>query len=284
MQRTSKTKPGSPLFRLKTAPFLQAALHKTRRVLGKRELQRINGASPAETAVLEAIRAALQSEPAGARIRGIEEVRKRYLASNVRLTDDDRGRTSTLAGAASVSRSPRPAWLLHLMIKELSDSMPPSQEWVALELGTCVGISGSYQALALPPGAKLLTFELFPDLAEQSRKTFDSVRLADKAQVVVGNIDDTLTGVLANVPHVDYAFVDGNHHREPTLAYTKRILEKSHEGTVLVFDDIDWSVGMRDAWRTLCDDPHFSLLISLGSMGIAVVGSAPRRVVRVHFG
>ena len=37
------------------------------------------------------------------------------------------------------------------------------------------------------------------------------------------------------------AFIDGHHDREATLGYFEHVLARSHEGTVLVFDDIHWS-------------------------------------------
>jgi hypothetical protein len=44
---------------------------------------------------------------------------------------------------------------------------------------------------------------------------------------------------------------------------------------VFVFDDVNWSDGMRNAWSTIVDDPRIALTVDLRSVGIAV--ASPRR-------
>lgn len=275
----SRTKPQGRLFRLKTHPAVHAVVHGTRRRRGQLDVRRLPpGRTTAETAVRRALHAALHGEAGTSGARRIEQVRADYLRSDLRLSTARTGKTSTLAGAASVSRSPRDAWLLHELVRELQASS-------IVETGTCVGISAAYQAVAMPEGGRLLTLELCDDLAEQARRTFTAVGVADRAEVVVGDIDDTLDGVVEGLSGVDFAFVDGGHRLDAVLRETELFLRRAHPGTVLAYDDIDWTDEMRQAWRRITADARFGECFDLGAMGLAVVGESglPTRVFRVHY-
>jgi hypothetical protein len=42
---------------------------------------------------------------------------------------------------------------------------------------------------------------------------------------------------------------------------------------VLVFDDINWSAGMKRAWARIAADPRFAATVDLKKVGIAVVSA-----------
>ena len=48
-------------------------------------------------------------------------------------------------------------------------------------------------------------------------------------------------------------------------------MEKAHDQTILVFDDIYWSKEMRQAWLEICADKRISLTIDLFKMGIVFI-------------
>ena len=55
----------------------------------------------------------------------------------------------------------------------------------------------------------------------------------------------------------------GNHQYGPTLDYFSKLRARSHQRTIMVFDDIHWSRGMEDAWNRIKDDPAVTLSIDL---------------------
>jgi predicted O-methyltransferase YrrM len=138
----------------------------------------------------------------------------------------------------------------------------------ALEMGTCVGISGAYQGMGLRHGASggsMVALEGAPDLAEVAAETFALLGL-DRIEVRVGTFAETLPGVLVEGP-LDYAFVDGHHQERATLEYFE-LLAPHARGALLVFDDIRWSDGMLSAWERIAADPRIALAVDFGGYGV----------------
>ncbi len=70
-----------------------------------------------------------------------------------------------------------------------------------LELGTSLGISTAYMALANPQ-AQVVTAEGSAAIADQAKRNFQSLQLSSIKQVT-GNFDETLPGILAAMPQLD---------------------------------------------------------------------------------
>ncbi len=146
----------------------------------------------------------------------------------------------------------------------------------AVEMGSCVGVSASYQAaaLALNGEGSLVTIEGDGTLADIARRTLGELGL-DNATVVTGRFDAVLDPVLDSMAPVDYVFVDGHHDGDATREYFERIMVRRAPLSVVVFDDIAWSPGMQGAWSAIASDPRVSLAVDLGALGICVVDGAP---------
>lgn len=97
---------------------------------------------------------------------------------------------------------------------------------------------------------------------------------------VAGLFEHTLHETLKTIGPVDFAFIDGHHQYRPTLDYTNAILDYAAPETILVYDDIRWSEGMKRAWAELKRDRRFQLVLDLNGMGVCVhkEGLAGRRV------
>ena len=67
------------------------------------------------------------------------------------------------------------------------------------------------------------------------------------------------------------AFIDGNHHYEPTVAYVKKLIEVAGEEALIIMDDIYWSKEMFEAWRELISWPGVRVSIDLYQMGILLL-------------
>jgi predicted O-methyltransferase YrrM len=122
-----------------------------------------------------------------------------------------------------------------------------------LELGTCVGISGAYIAAALRANDKgnLWTLEGSPPSAELANETFDRLGLANYATVEVGPFSTTFDRTIEAMPSVDLAFIDGHHDGTATLGYFERLVSKLSDGSIVAFDDINYSPSMEDAWERI---------------------------------
>ncbi|MCX5769932.1 MAG: class I SAM-dependent methyltransferase [Candidatus Hydrogenedentes bacterium] len=156
-----------------------------------------------------------------------------------------------------------------LLMKLMRECRPQA----CLELGTCLGISACYQAagLHLNGSGRLLTLEGAPEFAAIAKKNFSQLGLSN-VQVVTGPFQRTLEGALADLGPIDYAFIDGHHQEMPTLDYFGKICAQANPGAVFVFDDINWSDGMKRAWRTITQTRNVRHAMDLHALGICVYG------------
>ena len=139
------------------------------------------------------------------------------------------------------------------------------QPEVMLELGTSLGVNTLYQTSANPKG-KMITFEGCPTTAALAQEHFGQFEYSP--EVVVGNLDETLAEKVAQLDRIDYVFFDANHQYQPTVDYFKICLEKAHNDTVFIFDDIHWSEGMDRAWEEIKAHPDVMLTVDLFQLGL----------------
>ncbi|MFQ5633489.1 MAG: O-methyltransferase, partial [bacterium] len=148
-----------------------------------------------------------------------------------------------------------------------------------VELGTCFGISSSYLAAALKlnQGGTLVTLEGAESCAELATQNFETLGL-DNIDVVIGRFVDTLEGVLKRRGTIDFAFVDGHHEQTATIAYFEQIRQHLARHAVLVFDDISWSDGMRNAWNFISRHKQTKFALDLGVVGVCLYDSDVQQV------
>ena len=186
------------------------------------------------------------------------------------LTEEDmyRGRLCTRKlGDVCENTSKRQLWaeMMFRLIRELKPS-------VCLELGTSLGISGAYMGAAaeLNGHGRVTTLEGADSLARIARGNFDRLGLK-RVDVTVGRFQDTMETVLGELEHVDFAFIDGHHDEKATLDYFDKLYPFLTENAVVVFDDINWSDGMKRAWGAISSDKRVRVPVDLKSMGICIV-------------
>jgi predicted O-methyltransferase YrrM len=156
----------------------------------------------------------------------------------------------------------KPPKLAQLLYRLVADLKPRN----IIELGTCLGITTLYLQKAAPK-AKVYTLEGCPETAKIAKETFKKGEIT-AVETVVGNFDDTLPGVIKDLDQLDFVFVDGNHQKDATLKYFEWCLPKVHENTMLVFDDIYWSAGMKEAWEQIKAHPQVTVAIDLFWIGL----------------
>lgn len=197
-----------------------------------------------------------------------EKIRQDLLQDkrNISVTDLGAGAKTELSNIRSVSyiartsaKAKKWAEVLHKLAKEFQPN-------TIIELGTSFGISGMYLASAIPNG-KLMTLEGCPNIAEIAKENFDKANI-DNAEIIIGNFDKTLPQLLSQTNQVDFVYVDGNHTEEATLRYFSWFKDKAGKNTVLIFDDIHWSEGMKKAWETIQKDNSVTLTVDLFQIGL----------------
>ena len=141
-----------------------------------------------------------------------------------------------------------------------------------IELGTCLGVSSLYLAKANTK-AKLYTFEGNPDYASIARNAFQQYK-ANNIQLIEGNIHTTLSPLIESLPRLDMVYIDAHHDYEPTIHFFNLCLSKSHEDTVIIFDDIHWSPAMEKAWAHIKQREEVKQTIDLYQFGIVFLKSS----------
>ena len=134
------------------------------------------------------------------------------------------------------------------------------------DLGTSLGLTTLYLAAANDK-SKVVTFEGCPQTAAIAKANFEQLKLQN-TEIIVGNIDQTLPLRVSNCETIDFAFFDANHRYEPTIRYFETCLEKAHEGSLFIFDDIHWSAEMEAAWRVIKAHPSVTVTIDLLWVGL----------------
>lgn len=140
------------------------------------------------------------------------------------------------------------------------------QPQTIVELGTSFGITTSYLACA-NENAKVYSFEGSKEIARIAKENFKEI-YPQNIRLIEGDFDTTLMNTIEKINTVDLAFIDGNHKREPTLAYFSALLKKATPDSVFIFDDIHWSIEMENAWKEIQAHKAVTLTIDLFFIGI----------------
>jgi predicted O-methyltransferase YrrM len=199
--------------------------------------------------------------------KDVEEQRKKLL-------NDERIISVTCLGAASnldkhnikqvkkIARNikkPRIAQLIYRLVKV-------HQPRNIIELGTCLGITTAYLAAAQPE-AEVVTMECCPEIAAIARENFRQLQL-NKVELQVGNFNELLPKVIAETEALDFVFINGRHTKEATLDYFTWCLPKLTENSLLIFDEIYGSKGMKEAWTEIKKHPQVRVTIDLFWIGL----------------
>jgi len=135
-----------------------------------------------------------------------------------------------------------------------------------IELGTSVGISTLYLALA-NPHARVFTIEGCTTKSEQAATNFNELHVKNIDQHI-GRFDIVLPDLVKQIGILDFAFIDGNHTYQATLDNFKTLLKIADNDTVFVFDDIHWSASMQKVWNEITEYEVVTVSIDLFRFGI----------------
>lgn len=186
------------------------------------------------------------------KVQEIENIRKNLLSDHSLLRIEDFGAGSSLNNerqrkVSYVARTSSSNARFSLLLRHI---ITKKQYTKVLELGTSLGINTAYLANADSPGLTVYTIEGSDEIASVAQKTFKSLGL-NNVRSVVGNIDEQLDPLLAEMQSIDLVYMDANHTYEATIRYFFRILPCLSENSIVVIDDIHWSPGMKRAWEEI---------------------------------
>lgn len=203
----------------------------------------------------------------------IEAIRKQLLQNNAEIIVEDFGAGTNAVSNNSVrstakkinaiaKTAAKPARYGQLLFR-LAKYLQPQ---TLIELGTSLGISTLYQAAA-NTHSRLITCEGSNTIAAIAQQNFNQLQLKN-IEIVTGNFDNTFNNILQQQKTIDWIFFDGNHRKEPTLRYFNLALSKVNEKSVFIFDDINWSTEMKEAWSEIKNHPAVTISIDLYMMGL----------------
>ncbi len=203
-------------------------------------------------------------------LRDVKDLRKKLLRKSQVIEITDFGSGTDLKeykhrfeSVASIVRKSSLSEKYGRLLFRLVKYFKPS---VIIELGTSVGISTIYMAKTNPETI-VYTIEGCTTKSEQAATNFTGSKLTNIVQHI-GRFDIVLPDVIKQAGKVDFAYIDGNHTYEATLANFNSLLSISGNDTVFVFDDIHWSSGMQKAWQEITDHERVTVSIDLYRMGI----------------
>ena len=197
----------------------------------------------------------------------IEQVRKELLNDSRLLQIEDLGAGSRIHAtkekrikdlAATALKPKKYAQLLYRLVKHY-------QPGNIIELGTSLGITTSYFSVA-KPDATVITIEGSEAIRQAANENFKKLNIKN-IQSIQGNFDVVLPRVLQPLTTVDLGYIDGNHRYTPTLDYFRQLLQKVHNDTILVFDDIHWSEEMERAWKEIQSHPSVRCTVDVFFLG-----------------
>lgn len=211
----------------------------------------------------------------------LKKLRKKHLQDSSIIEIEDFGagyggkkQTNIKKSVKSVAKSSaRPTKYGELLYRICEFYQPQN----CLELGTNLGFSTIYQALALK-NASFTTIEGSTAIYELAKKNFAQLNL--QIHAINNTFDSVLCKLLEKNAKFDYVFIDGHHEETATIRYFQRILPQMSENSIMIFDDIHWSKGMENAWNFVQNHPEVSISIDLFQMGICFV---KRKQVKQQF-
>jgi predicted O-methyltransferase YrrM len=128
---------------------------------------------------------------------------------------------------------------------------------IIVEFGTAFGVSGMYFLAGIKSNKKgqLLTFDpntIWIKLAKENLS-----QISNQFILTNGTFEDNVDSVLSEDNYIDIAFIDAIHTKEFVLPQLEIVISKSRKGTIIILDDINFSVEMSQFWEEVSVDQRF---------------------------
>lgn len=166
-----------------------------------------------------------------------------------RIFKSNKRQVSKIAKIAGISKKRS-----MLLIRLISCFAPKN----ALEIGTSLGIGTASIALG-NKNTMVTSLEGCPNTASIAQELLEKHRL-NNTKVIIGDFKETLLKEINNTEY-DFVYFDGNHQKKSTLEYFDICLKNVRNETVFLFDDINWSKEMQEAWTEIKKHPKVTVTI-----------------------
>jgi predicted O-methyltransferase YrrM len=133
-----------------------------------------------------------------------------------------------------------------------------------LELGTSLGIATQAMALGHPKN-HVLTIEGCPTISNFTEQQLIKFKI-ENVTLKTGTFNKVLSELKGQ--NYDLVFFDGNHNKESTLLYFNILVDKAHNDSIFIFDDIHWSSDMLEAWKVIKMHPKVTVSIDTFFWGL----------------
>jgi predicted O-methyltransferase YrrM len=140
-----------------------------------------------------------------------------------------------------------------------------------LELGTCCGFSSIYMSKASDNKATIHTIEGSPKTAQIAQSNFKNTH-CENIISHIGRFDDVLPNILPTIKPIDFVFIDGHHDKNATLKYFDDIKSYLNKNSLVLFYDISWSDGMKEAWEIIKKDRYIQSYKDFHKVGLCFIG------------
>ena len=202
----------------------------------------------------------------GVENKNIEKLRSQFLKEETILKGNGMGAGTVVLNPRTISSIVRNGISTKSRSKLLCRIIEYFEYSNVLELGTSVGLNAAY--LASPTCVKSVTsVEGNGEIFEKAHEVKSKLEL-DNLTLVHKDIDEFLIDCLSQKAQFDFIYVDANHTYEATLNYFTQLKQLWVSGSVMIFDDIHWSVEMHRAWKEIVRNCGESLVIERFNLGM----------------
>jgi predicted O-methyltransferase YrrM len=207
------------------------------------------------------------------RFSEIEALRSKLLSSDqsIEITDHGAGSRRLHNTRRKISDIARSSLSSPQKCRVLFNIAHHYQRKKILELGTSLGISSSYLAVA-NSNASVYTIEGDSRIAGIAQEIHKQAGL-DNIRVIQGTFENKLDDVLESIGCPDLIYIDGHHTKEATLRYFEKVIQYTNKQSILLFDDIYWSKGMQEAWEIITKSREVTLCVDLFYLGVVFLNT-----------
>jgi predicted O-methyltransferase YrrM len=126
-------------------------------------------------------------------------------------------------------------------------------------------------ALELNGHGKLVSFEGDEINATMAKHNLKRLNL-NRAEVIVGWFDDTRIPTVKNLGCLDFVFVDASKEEQFLISTYETLLPFLSDEAIIVFDDLMYYEGVKQAWKVMTAHSESKVSIDLGRMGLIKTG------------
>ena len=134
---------------------------------------------------------------------------------------------------ASMQTAPEQGQLLHVLARVTGARK-------TLEVGTFLGYSSTWVALALPPGGKVIACDVSEEFTSRARQTWAEAGVSDRVELRLAPALQTLDAMIAagDAGSFDFAFIDAD--KKNYSNYYERALALIRPGGLIAIDNVLW--------------------------------------------